>query len=590
MASIFDTVKGIRPKKNVFNLDHTFIGSFDIGEVVPVFSMQDVLPGSKIKVSTGQLTRFQALLAPIMHRIDAYITFWCVPYRLIDPNFPKFVSGEFEFDKEEYNAPYFTYSGLYDSIEDNQLLDGTLLDFFGYPTRSNVEEASSLSDSTIKMTPRPIVGYLLILRQWYINENVLPDTFALNYLFSKGGSFDTLLNKIAEGGDCSVEVAQCLNNLYSLSPSMCFPHGWNKDYFTSALPFTQVGSPVVLPIAGIAPVTGTVPVQSTRLDEVRVGSYGSLVPGTVSVGSDSQGVPDLQDSAGNAIEKITGTQNALQIEGEADLSQATSFSIIQLRIANALQSYKERIARQGHRYIEYLLGTWGVVSQDARLQLPQWLASGRVPVAINPVEQTSATTNSGIEGDTTPAGNLTARATGVGTSFCDFTMYNHEDSMILGLLYIQPKTMYGNRGVNRHLLKVDDRFDFLDPTFEHIGEQEIKNCELFLSGTDETDNGVFGYTARYAEYKCWNDEVHGQFNNVLAFWHMARIFNTTPTLSPDFLYIKQSDVSRPFAVQEVTDPDDPTKKFPLNNSLNMLHFKVKYIAPMSHYGTPKLLN
>ena len=75
----------------------------------------------------------------------------------------------------------------------------------------------------------------------------------------------------------------------------------------------------------------------------------------------------------------------------ADLSGATPISINDLRQAFQIQKLYERDARGGTRYTEILRSHFGVISPDARLQRPEYLGGGSVPINVNPIAQTRST-------------------------------------------------------------------------------------------------------------------------------------------------------------------------------------------------------
>ena len=105
--NIFNSVKGLHPKRNKFTAD-TYRNDFTapLGVNIPCF-WAEVPPATRFKVSTSALVRLQALIAPVMDNIDYYVHFWKVPYRLLeDDRFTKFISGEIE--AEDYDALFAT--------------------------------------------------------------------------------------------------------------------------------------------------------------------------------------------------------------------------------------------------------------------------------------------------------------------------------------------------------------------------------------------------------------------------------------------------------------------------------------------------
>ena len=59
------------------------------------------------------------------------------------------------------------------------------------------------------------------------------------------------------------------------------------------------------------------------------------------------------------------------------------------------------------------------------------------------------------------------------------------------------------------------RFDFYWPALSHIGEQTILNKEIY-AGTTSSDDLVFGYQERFAEYRYKPSKITGQFRSTFA--------------------------------------------------------------------------
>jgi len=138
-----------------------------------------------------------------------------------------------------------------------------------------------------------------------------------------------------------------------------------------------------------------------------------------------------------------------------------------------------------------------------------------------------------------------------------------------------PKTTY-QQGIPKMWQK-EDKFDYFWQDFQHIGEQEILNNEVFMS-TDQTYNkSVFGYAPRYHEYKYIPSTVHGDMKDTLDFWHLGRIFDeqNKPTLSKDF--IECNPTKRIFAVEE---SEEQTLIVNLHNSIKAKR-KMAYFADPS---------
>ena len=148
---------------------------------------------------------------------------------------------------------------------------------------------------------------------------------------------------------------------------------------------------------------------------------------------------------------------------------------------------------------------------------------------------------------------------------------------LLVIMSVQPKTAY-YQGFRRWNL-YRDAFDWPNPFFANLGEQEIWNKEIYDASDGEND-GTFGYTPRYAECKFIPDTVHGQFRSTLDYWHLARKFGSRPNLNSAFLHVQPSEMARIFPSQ-VMNNDKFVGTF-------FFHIQCKEYLP--YWGVPRLLH
>lgn len=611
MATIFNSVKGLHPKRNAFSA-FTYRNDFTapLGVNLPVY-FQEVPPATKVLLSTNALIRLQALISPVMDNIDYYVHYWKIPYRLLENDrFTQFISGEIE--AADYDALFCTPQELGEAVIERinvvtsapalklQLYDdifgnGSLLDFIGYdkglfPTvkLGGSGNATLIVDvpghSAMDFNWRGLIAYFMLHTNWYMNENVpYFDQFVeLVEDLVKNQSLESLVKLL---------VATAYLNLdYGCS---FLPHGWEKDYFTSALPNVQFGTPVSLPLGGTAPVAvnteadsysldGSFTLQTAKtvenispdmgaaIDRYLNGNLGTVVEnGTSPSGYDFESEGLIFDSSLGGFdlkaEDVNGNPISLL---QADLSEASAISINEFRFANALQVFKERQMRFGRRRQEYYKGFFDVSPEDLRLQVPKYLGGGRIPINIADIEQTSATSDSSV------LGRLAGKATAVAGGFAGFRTFCSEESVIIGIAFAMPHITYG-QSVSRFKFKTNNIYDYFNPSFEHLGEQAILNVELYASSKNPL--GEFGYTPRYNEYRFHNNEMHGAFKDTLSFWTLGRIFNSQPALNAKFVYMQPSVFNRIFAVA-----GEPPM-------LVSMLFRVKLVQPISKYGTPMLL-
>ncbi len=242
-------------------------------------------------------------------------------------------------------------------------------------------------------------------------------------------------------------------------------------------------------------------------------------------------------------------------------------NINDLRTSSALQRWFERNARSGSRYIEQILSHFGVRSSDARLQRPQFLGGGRVPVSVSEVLQTSSTD------ETSPQANMAGHGISASVNH-GFTRYFEEHGYIIGIMSVMPRTGY-QQGVPRDFRKLII-LDFYFPEFAILENKRSRMRNYTLISMMPINAGTFGYTPRYAEYKYSLNEAHGDFRGNMAFWHLNRIFTEKPNLNTTFVECNPSN--RVFATAETSD----------DKYWIQLYQDIKALRLMPKYGTPML--
>ena len=94
--------------------------------------------------------------------------------------------------------------------------------------------------------------------------------------------------------------------------------------------------------------------------------------------------------------------------------------------------------------------------------------------------------------------------------------------------------------------------DFYWPALANIGEQAVKNKEIYATGT-ETDDEVFGYQEAWADYRYKPSRVAGEMRSShptsLDVWHLGDDYKELPTLSDGWIREDKTNIDRVLAVQ-----------------------------------------
>lgn len=565
--NLFNSIPLLKPRKNAFKLSHNVKLTCEMGQLVPVF-VQDVLPSDRFKLSVSSIVRFAPLLAPIMSEVDVFFHFFFVPNRIIWSEWETFMTGSKngrKLDEDQVPVPpriVFDGSILNSALKNGQnwandghapLTHGSLADYLGFQT---FKSGTTFNTGHYPLDELPFRAYYKIWSDWYRDENLIDDVLP-DYIDNSGDRLITNANLTD------------VENLMQLR-RRC----WKKDYFTSALPFAQKGDDVLIPgsASDISFKSGMLPTAQYSTSQ---GAFsGSTVPVDASPVSIKK-MPRSSNSGnlvvGSGEDSLYPNTNIFNIDPKS-LNEylvgghASEGTIRELRRAFAAQKFFERRAVGGTRYIEQNYAFFGVRSSDGRLQRSEYLGGSKSPVVISQVLQTSEGTASSPLG--TPAGN----AVSAGGKYI-FNRSFEEYGWIIGLMSIMPKPDY-IQGIPKMFLR-RDIYDYYWPQFAKIGEQPIENQELYFSPTSNNNDGTFGYTPRYAEYRFRNNRVCGDFRDTLKFWTLARDFDSPQALNHSFVECNPSD--RIFAVSDSASAD-------YNHLWCEIGLNVKSLRPLPKYG------
>lgn len=526
-GAIFNQNVAMRTPHTTFDLSHVNKFSCRAGYLYPVFCKR-VVPGDYFKFDNDVLLRTLPLVTPAFVDFDVDVRYFYIPNRLVWKDFNDFIVNP---DQDSLIPPVVSFNS-------QQCVNGDLFDFLGCPSSSNV------GNVTRDISAYRFRAYNLIWNTWYRDQN--------------------LQTEVAVNDENDGSVA---DNMADYSLLKC---AWKRDYFTSCLPDAQFGSGVSagLNVVLKSPLeNGQVPLVGSPQPD---GTFEPLTSSSHLLGNNTgSSSPYTQNAHLSHFQSASATRSDAVIDPNGTLQ--ANLSVSELREMTAIQRFRERLIVGGTRIKEYIKSMFGVDIPDSRAMYPEFLGGGSVAITIGEVPQTSATDS------TSPQGNLAGR--GVSANRISVPMYFvPEYGFIMGVMVVRPKADYF-QGLDRELTQMD-YYDYYNPMFEHIGEQEVLKSEIF--GCAASADGLFGYQSRNADYKFYNNEIHGQFRNMsgvsLGSWHLARNFGSAPSLNSSFIECTP-DVGRIFAT-------DTSK---LDYLVVQLRNHVIASRPMSEFSTPSLI-
>jgi hypothetical protein len=537
--------------RSTFDRSASIKTSFNVGDIIPFF-LEEVLPGDTFNVTSSKVVRMQTLLTPMMDNVYLDTYYFFVPNRLVWNHWKEFNGENTEsawLPQTEYSIPQITSPSGGWSV-------GTLADYFGLPTGVEGISVSAL----------PFRAYALVMNEWFRDQNLQdPLVVPVDDATVQGVNSGTFISDVAKGGKPYIAAKY-------------------HDYFTSCLPSPQKGPDVTLSVAAqgnlpVVPLDGyalTGQDLNTPLRWKGVGNaifQGQLKAG-YGAGSSGGSTALYADGTSPATDNsIAGIPSNLFALNSGNAIVAT---INQLRMAFQIQKLYERDARGGTRYIEILKSHFGVTSPDARLQRPEYLGGNRIPINVNQVIQQSGT---GAGADT-PQGTVVGMSQTT-DSHADFIKSFTEHGYIIGVMVARYDHTY-QQGIERHWSR-KTRFDFYWPVFANIGEQAVKNKEIFAQGT-KADDEVFGYQEAWSDYRYKPNRVTGEMRSSYAqsldVWHLADDYDKLPALSASWIREDKNTVDRVLAVKSTVS----------NQLFADIYIKNRATRPMPMYSIPGLID
>lgn len=526
--SHFGHIETTNIKRSMFSELFRNLSTCNAGSIIPFLAYSDVLPGDTIKCQTSAVVRMQTPLNPTMDDAFVDVYYFAIPHRLVW-NHWKQLMGENKdtawTTQTEYEVPMF-------NAPTGGITTGTNLDYMGVP--KGVEN--------IQFSQLPMRALVLTYNTWFRKQAIIAP--ATEY---DDDTIRTASNTISELGGVPFKASKI------------------ADYFTTCNPEPQKNLPGMdtptIPLGESAPVTGTVIKNniSTPIESFYQ-QYHNISGNMVATGINPTPLGDM----------TPGT-----IVLNANLTEATAATINALRLYFQIQKLCELGARAGTRYFEVLKSEFGTSPSMSALQYPEYLGGKRNPLNITQVTQTSSTTGQ----DTELGGTGGMSHTTFGND--DFTKTFQEHTIILGLMVIRQYHTY-QQGLSRMWTR-KKKLDFYTPMLAHLGEQPVYKREIMATGT-ATDDTVFGYQERWAEYKYGQQIITGEMNSKYAQsldkWHYGDLYEDVPTLAQNWIEETPDYIDRTIAVKHTV-----AHQFKFDIVSNMT-----FTRPMPVYCTPGLID
>lgn len=529
------------PRRSGFDLSNRVCFTSKTGELLPVF-WDIVYPGDSFKIKTQLFTRTQPLNTAAYTRIREYLDFYFVPLRLINKNLPtalmqmqdnpvqatglssnKVVTTEIPWvtfgSPSNNNISLNVIGHLYNtsSLDFSNLLgfnaltqSAKLLMYLRYgnflASTSNVTKSTSVGLSSsldLRNSESGSTGYSSVhilplaayqkvyadffrFTQWEKNQ---PYTYNFDW-YSGGNVLASLTSQTL------AEKYYSDDNLFTLRYA-----NWPKDMFMGVMPDSQLGDVSVVDASGSE---GTFPVG---LMDVNDGAFrAGLLAHSGSTPTEHSPL-EMQTSSALSANTTYG------IYAQRAVGLASSFSVLQLRMAEAVQKYREvsQFADQDAR--GQIMAHFGVSLSPVLSDKCMYLGGSSSNIDLSEVVNTNITGDNVAE----------IAGKGVGTGQGSFSGRFDEYGIIIGIYHNVPLLDYVVTGQPQNLLYTNTA-DLPFPEFDSIGMQTIQFGRFVNSKSISWTSGVdyriqtMGYLPRFFDVKTRYDEVLGAFRSTLKNW------------------------------------------------------------------------
>lgn len=530
------------PRRSGFDLSNRVCFTSKAGELLPVF-WDIVYPGDSFKIKTQLFTRTQPLNTAAYTRIREYLDFYFVPLRLINKNLPtalmqmqdnpvqatglssnKVVTTDIPWvPVNTSNPPYGALTALADVQK--SFASSPVENFLGFDTITQSAKllmylrygnflSSVVSDDKYKslglsdsldlrnsenastgytsMHILPLAAYQKVyadffrFTQWEKNQ---PYTY--NFDWYSGGNVLASLTTLDRAKKYYSD-----DNLFTLRYA-----NWPKDMFMGVMPDSQLGDVSIVDASGSE---GTFPVGLLDTND------GTLRAGLL---ARSGSAPAAKSPLEMQTSSILSANTTYGVYAQRSAGLASSFSILQLRMAEAVQKYREvsQFADQDAR--GQIMAHFGVSLSPVLSDKCMYLGGSSSNIDLSEVVNTNLTGDNVAE----------IAGKGVGTGQGSFSGNFDEYGIIIGIYHNVPLLDYVITGQPQNLLYTNTA-DLPFPEFDSIGMQTIQFGRFVNSKEVGWTSGVdyrtqtMGYLPRFFDVKTRYDEVFGAFRSTLKNW------------------------------------------------------------------------
>lgn len=613
------------PHRSGFDLSRRICFTSKAGELLPVY-YKLVYPGDKFQIRHQLFTRTQPVNTAAYTRIREYLDWYFVPLRLINKNLPQALmnmqnnpvqASGISANKIVTNDIPWTMLGndgagqgvrglasflqyMYEGAYDKKI--SPVLNFFGFNAgtcgaklammlRYGNFISSSYTGASKSFGLSPSPDFSLFAYNANYSVNVIPfaayqkiyadhfrfsqweknEPYTYNFDWYSGGN---VFASFASGYSDSLKEYVSGNNLFTLRYA-----NWPKDLFMGVMPNSQLGD---VSVVDVLPTSSDSPNLIGDVVGVTTGNVNAT--GLIAMnGTSEPGVFNMRPAR-------TPDTNTVLRAVISNPSLQASFSVLQLRMAEAVQRYREvsQVADQTAR--DQIYAHFGVSLSPALSDACFRIGGSASNIDISEV------VNTFLGPDTETEAWIKGKGVGSGQGGTSFS--SDEYGILMAIYHIVPLLDYVITGQPQDLLYTNTA-DLPFPEFDSIGMQSLHFGRFFNYKTptfvSDPTGSVMGYVPRFIDLKTDYDEVYGAFRSTLKSWvapldpdYLSKWLSSTilpgesvPTYSLNYGFFKVNPSVLDSIFKVKADSSMDTDQF-----LSSLYLDVKAVRNFDYDGMP----
>lgn len=536
----------ISGRRNQFNYSKKRYDTCNVGEICPIYFNMLIEPGDTISIDIASLIRTPTLKFPPYDNLIAEVFAFSYNYNDLYIHANE-VMGE---NRTGVWTPTVEYSFPKIKIPQNKKIDTHhILAHLAWPIQTGNYAGAKMG----------VDMYNAICNEYFNNTTVMPPVLWSN------GDEDVIYDGTSLTGGTLRKAAKM------------------PDYFNAGVPAPQRGGAVNIPFVQV-PVVGngtTLGLTDGTNSYGLQGGYGGGEYLSAAAGNYGKDINTPNVTPRYIGNKTLGITANPQNSGLVTDTQAAAIALNAIRTAAVQQQIFEADGYFGSHARDIVKSRWGVTTSAETLHIPEFLGYSKFNLETYQVAQTSENTTENYVGDLggySQTGNIAHLFT---KSF-DFW------ACIMIVAVIRQEQHTYAQGLPAQFSKFR-RFDFHWPEMEHLGFTPTYNSEIYMTGVEAKDNGVFNYRPIFQEYRYERDEACGEFNPSFEQSLDYQLYvddydkpdgtiGTAPVFSAEW-------------VEETPDNVDRTLQYnhTLINQIHMAHkFKIRKTSKLAQYGYPGL--